>query len=80
MKPVEQSAKAREFRALHQRPGIFVMPNAWDAGSARLLAAAGFAGVPVSAPGARGGRSRIEGRSNAVVSHYISCPSHTCLG
>lgn len=30
--------------------------------------------------GARGGRSRIEGRSNAVVSHYISCPSHTCLG
>lgn len=51
MRPVEQSAKARAFRALHQQPGIFVMPNAWDAGSARLLAAAGFAALGSTSAG-----------------------------
>jgi 2-methylisocitrate lyase-like PEP mutase family enzyme len=30
------------FRALHARPGTFIMPNAWDAASAALLARAGF--------------------------------------
>ncbi len=30
------------FRALHERPGAFVMPNAWDGASAVLLARAGF--------------------------------------
>lgn len=43
------SAKARAFRDLHWGPGCFVMPNAWDAGSARLLAAAGGGGFPALA-------------------------------
>ncbi len=30
------------FRALHERPEAFVMPNAWDAASAVLLKRAGF--------------------------------------
>jgi len=30
------------FRALHEAPGIFVMPNAWDGASALILARAGF--------------------------------------
>jgi len=30
------------FRALHERPGAFVIPNPWDVGSARFLAALGF--------------------------------------
>jgi 2-methylisocitrate lyase-like PEP mutase family enzyme len=30
------------FRALHQEPGAFVMPNAWDGASAVLLKRAGF--------------------------------------
>jgi 2-methylisocitrate lyase-like PEP mutase family enzyme len=30
------------FRALHERPGAFVMPNAWDGASAMLLKHAGF--------------------------------------
>ena len=37
-----QSDKAIRFRALHQRPDAFVIPNPWDAGSARLLARLGF--------------------------------------
>ena len=46
--PSSQAAKAEAFRALHSAPGTFLMPNAWDAGSAKLLAAAGFA--PWAAP------------------------------
>jgi 2-methylisocitrate lyase-like PEP mutase family enzyme len=37
-----QSDKARAFRALHERPGAFVMPNPWDVGTARILAELGF--------------------------------------
>jgi len=34
----EQRAKAESFRALHAGPGLFVLPNAWDAVSARIFA------------------------------------------
>ncbi|HET7108124.1 MAG TPA: isocitrate lyase/phosphoenolpyruvate mutase family protein [Candidatus Acidoferrum sp.] len=34
--------KFKLFRALHERPGAFVIPNPWDAGSARILTALGF--------------------------------------
>lgn len=33
------------FRALHEAPTLFVMPNAWDAASAALLRDAGFAAL-----------------------------------
>ncbi|MBW8861120.1 MAG: isocitrate lyase/phosphoenolpyruvate mutase family protein, partial [Acidobacteria bacterium] len=36
---------ADELRALHRTPPIFVLPNAWDAASARLLVAEGFGGT-----------------------------------
>jgi 2-methylisocitrate lyase-like PEP mutase family enzyme len=41
---VGQTDKAVRFRALHEAPGSFVIPNPWDAGSARILAALGFRG------------------------------------
>jgi hypothetical protein len=34
--------KAVAFRALHDEPGTFTIPNPWDAGTARLLAGLGF--------------------------------------
>ena len=37
-----QRDKATRFRALHQGPDAFVIPNPWDAGSARILAGLGF--------------------------------------
>ena len=40
--------KATLFRQLHQRPGAFVMPNPWDAGSAKLLAQLGFEALATS--------------------------------
>jgi len=39
---IMQEDKAHRFRALHNGPGAFVIPNPWDAGSARILAGLGF--------------------------------------
>ena len=43
-----QSAKTLRFHALHREPGIFVIPNPWDGGSARLLEARGFKDLATS--------------------------------
>lgn len=42
--------KASDFLALHAGPG-FVLPNAWDAGSARILEHVGFPAVPTTSAG-----------------------------
>ena len=39
---VTLNGKAAHFRALHNGPSAFVIPNPWDAGSARILAGLGF--------------------------------------
>ena len=51
---VSQAEKARKFRALHERPGAFVIANPWDAGSARVLAGLGFEAL-ASSSGAKAG-------------------------
>ena len=43
------------FRALHERDELFVMPNPWDVGSARLLAVGGLRGAGDDEPGLRVG-------------------------
>lgn len=43
--------KARRFRDLHDRDGIFIMPNAWDAGSAAILAGVGFEAIGTTSAG-----------------------------
>lgn len=47
----EQLAKAEQFRNLHKGADTFLMPNAWNPGSARMLAAAGFPAVATSSSG-----------------------------
>ncbi len=39
------------FKALHARAGGFIMPNAWDAGSAQILEAAGFEAIATTSAG-----------------------------
>ena len=46
-----QAAKAEIFRGLHEGAGAFILPNAWDAGSAKLLAAAGFPALASTSAG-----------------------------
>nr|WP_294950210.1 isocitrate lyase/phosphoenolpyruvate mutase family protein [uncultured Mucilaginibacter sp.] len=46
-----QHQKALAFKALHQRNGIFTIPNPWDAGSARILASLGFEALATTSAG-----------------------------
>jgi 2-methylisocitrate lyase-like PEP mutase family enzyme len=46
-----QMEKAELFRALHERPGAFIIPNPWDAGTAKLLAALGFEALATTSLG-----------------------------
>ena len=43
--------KVKAFRALHERPGTFVIPNPWDAGSAKILTALGFEALATTSAG-----------------------------
>ncbi|HTZ32557.1 MAG TPA: isocitrate lyase/phosphoenolpyruvate mutase family protein [Methylomirabilota bacterium] len=43
-----QKEKGERFRALHEGPGIFVIPNPWDIGSARVLEGLGFPALATS--------------------------------
>jgi 2-methylisocitrate lyase-like PEP mutase family enzyme len=45
---VTQNEMAARFRALHDGPGAFVIPNPWDIGSARILAGLGFQALATS--------------------------------
>lgn len=57
-----QNEKAMRFRALHEGPGAFVIPNPWDAGSARVLAGLGFQALATSSGAEAGVLGRRDGR------------------
>lgn len=59
---ITQHEKAARFRALHEQPGTFVIANAWDAGSARLLAGLGFSALATSSGAAAGVLGRRDGQ------------------
>ena len=56
------SEKAARFRALHQGPRAFIIPNPWDAGSARILAGLGFQALATSSGACAGVLGRRDGR------------------
>ncbi|HZR16690.1 MAG TPA: isocitrate lyase/phosphoenolpyruvate mutase family protein [Verrucomicrobiae bacterium] len=57
-----QTEKASQFRALHQRDGAFLIPNPWDAGSARVLAGLGFEAFATSSGAAAASFGRRDGK------------------
>lgn len=59
-----QADKAAAFRALHERPGAFVIPNPWEAGTAKLLAALGFEALATTSLGL----ANMLGRADSHVS------------
>ena len=56
-----QAERARVFRALHERAGIFVMPNPWDAGTAKLFASLGFEALATTSFGLANALGRVDG-------------------
>ena len=56
-----QVEKARAFRALHERSGAFIIPNPWDAGSAKILTALGFEALATTSLGLSSTLGRRDG-------------------
>ncbi len=54
--------KAEHFRTLHQRAGAFVIANAWDGGSARLLTKLGFQALATSSGASAATLGRLDGQ------------------
>lgn len=48
---LSQLEKAQHFLKLHTSAGCFLMPNAWDAGSAKMLVASGFTAIGTTSAG-----------------------------
>jgi 2-methylisocitrate lyase-like PEP mutase family enzyme len=57
-----QHQKALHFQELHRRPGILLVPNPWDAGSARILAGLGFEAFTTSSAAAAGVLGQCDGK------------------
>jgi 2-methylisocitrate lyase-like PEP mutase family enzyme len=57
-----QLAKAERFKALHHGPRAFVIANAWDAGSARILAGIGFPALATSSGASAGVLGKRDGQ------------------
>ncbi|MGB5869531.1 MAG: isocitrate lyase/phosphoenolpyruvate mutase family protein, partial [Albidovulum sp.] len=49
--PPTTTEKFQRFKALHRGPDALVMPNPWDAGSARILATLGFDALATTSAG-----------------------------
>ena len=62
---VSQADKAKKLRALHEAPRAFVIPNPWDAGSARMLAGLGYEALATSSGAKAGGWASAMARSRA---------------
>ena len=58
---MSQEQKAQAFRTLHQRPGTFIIPNPWDAGTARILAHFGFEALATTSMGYAFSTGRLDG-------------------
>jgi len=57
-----QSDKALRFRALHQRPGVFVIPNVWDGGSACVMAGLKFEALATSSSACAATLGKLDGQ------------------
>jgi 2-methylisocitrate lyase-like PEP mutase family enzyme len=57
-----QNEKARIFRALHAAPGAFIIPNPWDAGTARMLTTLGFSALATTSAGLAFSLGRRDGQ------------------
>jgi 2-methylisocitrate lyase-like PEP mutase family enzyme len=57
-----QSDKAGRFRALHERDGVFVIPNVWDGASACVMAGLEFEALATSSSACAATLGRLDGR------------------
>jgi 2-methylisocitrate lyase-like PEP mutase family enzyme len=76
-----QSERGDAFRALHEGPSAFVIPNPWDIGTARILAGLGFKALATTSAGfaySIGQRDTAPGRER-ILQHAAELTSATSL-
>ncbi len=59
---LSQTGKAQAFRVLHEEPGIFVIPNPWDVGSAKILAGLGYKALTTTSSGMAWSMGLLDGQ------------------
>ncbi|HTV13533.1 MAG TPA: isocitrate lyase/phosphoenolpyruvate mutase family protein [Acidobacteriaceae bacterium] len=76
-----QAEKAKAFRALHERDGAFIIPNPWDAGTARLLAHAGFEALATTSAGCAFSLGKPDGSTGLMgaMAHVAAIAAATDL-
>lgn len=75
----DQAAKASLFRALHERDRPFLLPNPWDAGTARLLASLGFEAVATTSLGVANALGRKRAQAKDVLENCRAISEATTL-
>jgi 2-methylisocitrate lyase-like PEP mutase family enzyme len=75
------NGRRARFRALHERQKLFVMPNPWDVGSARLLAAAGFEALATTSAGFAWSLGKLDQSvtRDELVAHVASLAAATAI-
>src|SRR6201981_1402444 len=56
-----QAEKGRRFLERHSQPRILILPNPWDAGTAKLLASLGFEALATTSLGMANALGRVDG-------------------
>jgi 2-methylisocitrate lyase-like PEP mutase family enzyme len=69
------------FRTLHARERLFLMPNPWDVGSARLLASCGFEALATTSAGLAWSLGKLDQQVSReeLVAHVVSLAEETPL-
>jgi 2-methylisocitrate lyase-like PEP mutase family enzyme len=69
------------FRELHEREQLFLMPNPWDVGSAKLLASLGFEALATTSAGFAWSLGKLDQRvtRDELVAHVAAVASATPL-
>lgn len=83
MNTATQRDKAEDFRKRHHGPGLLVLPNAWDAASARVLELAGFPAIATTSSGVATALGSRDGQrisrdllveTTARITRVVNCP------
>ena len=71
--------RAERFRALHERPEPLLLPNPWDAGSARLLAHLGFEALATTSLGVANAAGRKRASAAEILENVRALAAATDL-
>src|SRR5437763_6101304 len=78
-----QRDRAIQFRQMHSEPPVLVLPNAWDAASARIFEQAGFRAIATTSSGVAASLGYPDGEfigramlveSVAHITRVVTCP------